>query len=36
MSNQDKSEVGRSDHQSGQTSVKMKLVGVIISQVKPG
>jgi hypothetical protein len=36
MSHQDKSEVGRSDHQSGQTRVKMKLVGVITSRVKPG
>jgi hypothetical protein len=28
MSNQGKSEVGRSDHQLGQTRIKMKLVGV--------
>jgi hypothetical protein len=36
MSNQEKSEVGRSDHQSGQTRIKVKLVGVITSHVKPG
>jgi hypothetical protein len=36
LTNQDKSEVGRSDHQSGQIRVKVKLVGVITSHVKPG
>jgi hypothetical protein len=36
MSHQDKSEVGRCDHQPGQTRIKVKLVGVTTSQVKLG